>query len=143
MAGITVAVAVGAGLLVAALAMWFGLPAEERALFSGVQVVTLLLFLGALLGGLYGIGRTRLTADTEGLTVVNAFRTHRLVWPQVVRVNFGAGDPWVVLDLDDGTTVSVMALQSADGERARRSARALAALVDQQSRSGLRHGEND
>jgi hypothetical protein len=38
-----------------------------------------------------------------------------------------------VLDTDDGTTVYVMAIQGSDGDRARRAARQLRQLVDQQT----------
>lgn len=130
-----VACVVGTGLLVASLGMWFGLPAEARADFSWIQVVTLVIFLLAILTGLAGIVRTRLSADEAGLTVVNVFRLHRLEWAQVLGVNLRTGDPWVQLDLDDGTTLGVMAIQSADGERGRNAARQLAVLVADRSRT--------
>jgi hypothetical protein len=38
-------------------------------------------------------------------------------------------DPWVVLDLSDGGTLAVMAVQRADGERGMAEARRLQALV--------------
>jgi len=38
------------------------------------------------------------------VTIVNMLRTHRLEWPQIVRVNLRPGDPWVLLDLDSGDT---------------------------------------
>lgn len=130
-----VAVLVGTGLVVASFGMWFGLPAEARAEFSWIQVVTLLLFLLAILTGLGGFIRTRVSADPEGITVVNVFRTHRLEWAEVLRVNLRPGDPWVQLDLDNGTTLGVMALQTADGARVRRAARELTALVVARTRT--------
>ncbi len=54
-----------------------------------------------------------------------------LEWAQIVTVNLRSGDPWVLLDLDDGSTLSVMGIQPADGLTAARSAVAeLRALVD-------------
>lgn len=75
------------------------------------------------------LGRPVARADAGGLTVVNLLNRRRLAWSEIVRVGFGRDDPWVILDLDDGTTLAVMALQSADGDRGRAGARELAALV--------------
>ena len=120
---------VGTLLVVACLGMWFALPAAERALFSGAQAATLAGFLLALVVGLYGLARTEARADEGGLTIVNVFRTRRLSWPQIVRVVFRPGDPWVYLDVDDGSTVAVMGIQSADGQRGRTAVRELRAVV--------------
>lgn len=67
--------------------------------------------------------------DAEGLTVRNLLLTRRLAWAQIVDVRFGEGRPWVQLDLDDGDTLAVMAVQRADGARADAEARRLATLV--------------
>ena len=64
-----------------------------------------------------------------GLRIRNLFVTTDLEWAQIVRVNFMAGHPGVTLDLSDGDTVAVMAIQAADGERGLAEARRLAALV--------------
>lgn len=71
----------------------------------------------------------RAEPDETGLTVRNLMRRHRLDWPQIVSVRFGPDRPWVQLDLADGTTLAVMAVQRADGARARAEARRLATLV--------------
>lgn len=64
-----------------------------------------------------------------GLVVRNLVLTRTLEWPQIVRIQFGGGEPWVSLDLEDGDTVAVMAIQKADGPVAGREASRLAALV--------------
>lgn len=64
-----------------------------------------------------------------GLAVRNLMTRRELDWPQVVDVRFGDGDPWVTLDLSDGDTLPVMAIQRADGAHAREEARRLATLV--------------
>lgn len=71
----------------------------------------------------------RALPDEEGLVVRNLVFTRRLAWPQIVSVRFGPDRPWVQLDLADGGTLAVMAVQRADGERAEREARRLATLV--------------
>lgn len=64
-----------------------------------------------------------------GLVVRNLVLTRTLTWPEVVGIQFGGGEPWVTLDLEDGDTVAVMAIQKADGPVAGREASRLAALV--------------
>ncbi|WP_231928125.1 PH domain-containing protein [Devriesea agamarum] len=71
----------------------------------------------------------RISARADGLTVRNLLRTTTLEWPAVVTVSFPEGDPWAHLDLADGTTLSTMALQRADGEYGIRQARSLQQLV--------------
>lgn len=71
----------------------------------------------------------RADPDPTGLTVRNLVRTRRLAWPEIVSVRFGPDRPWVQLDLADGDTLAVMAVQRADGDRARAEARRLATLV--------------
>jgi hypothetical protein len=71
----------------------------------------------------------RAVPTREGLVVRNLFTTRRLAWPQIVRVQFGGGAPWVTLDLDDTDTVAVMAIQKADGGFSRAEAGRLSALV--------------
>jgi hypothetical protein len=65
----------------------------------------------------------------EGLTVRNLVLTRTLTWSEVVGVQFGGGEPWVTLDLDDGDTLAGMAIQKADGDVSGREASRLAALV--------------
>jgi hypothetical protein len=65
----------------------------------------------------------------DGLVVRNLVVTRSLEWAEVVGVQFGGGEPWVSLDLEDGDTVAVMAIQKADGDIASREASRLAALV--------------
>jgi hypothetical protein len=65
----------------------------------------------------------------SGLVVRNLLLTRTLEWPEVVGIQFGGGEPWVTLDLEDGDTVAVMAIQKADGPVADREASRLAALV--------------
>jgi hypothetical protein len=73
--------------------------------------------------------------STGGLRVKNLFLTRQLEWAEIVSVRFGGGAPWVVLDLADGDTLSVMAVQRADGEQGVAESRRLATLVAQHSRT--------
>ncbi|MEQ4205833.1 PH domain-containing protein [Actinopolymorpha sp. B9G3] len=130
-----VAAAMGVVLVAAALGMWVGLPAAARAQINILQSLTLGLVLLALLAGLYRLARLKVRADDAGLTIVNVLRTRQLEWAQVLSVNLRSGDPWVQLDVDDGTTVQAMAIQSADGQHGRTAARELSRMVAQHTRT--------
>jgi len=73
---------------------------------------------------------TRAVPSPQGLVVSNIVRRRSLEWPEVVAVHFGPNDPWVVLDLADGRTLAVMAIQRADGARGTRAANRLVHLVE-------------
>ncbi|MFE1552619.1 PH domain-containing protein [Streptomyces sp. NPDC058718] len=89
-------------------------------------------FTAALLFGvLIMLSRPKVVADDEGVTVVNITRTRRLAWAEILKVNLRPGDPWVFLDLSDGTSLPVLGIQPGIAkEAAIRDARALRALAD-------------
>jgi hypothetical protein len=134
--GIRVMAAVMGTLMVGALAfIWLALPGSVRDQFAIEQRITLLLIFAAMLAFLYGIARSAIRADAEGLRIVNVYKVRRLEWAQVVHVRLQPGDPWAVLDIDDGTTIKAMAIQGSDGRRARRATEQLRDLVDEHSRT--------
>lgn len=95
----------------------------ERASF----VFTAALFLAVLVL----LSRPRVTADEGGLTVVNLTTKRRLEWAEVLGVHLRPGDPWVALDLADGTSMAAMGIQPGIAkQQALRDARALRALVE-------------
>ncbi|MCX5389492.1 PH domain-containing protein [Streptomyces sp. NBC_00094] len=114
------------------------------AMFAVITAVALMLerlgtgervsfvFTAALLSGvLVLLSRPKVVADDEGVTVVNITRTRRLAWAEIVKVNLRPGDPWVFLDLSDGTSMPVLGIQPGIAkESAIRDARALRALAD-------------
>jgi hypothetical protein len=78
------------------------------------------------------LSRPRVTADRDGVTIVNLVTRRRLAWAQLVRVGLAPGDPWVHLDLADGTTLAAMGIQPASGRAAAlRDARLLRALAEE------------
>ncbi len=101
------------------------LPADVREGVSPAQLATLLAIGIAALGVLHGIGRTKVSTDDAGVHVLNGYRHHELEWAEVISVELGRGSPWAVIDTTDGTVVHVMAIQSADGTRARAAVRTL------------------
>ncbi|MFF5976042.1 PH domain-containing protein [Streptomyces sp. NPDC012769] len=90
-------------------------------------VFTAALFLGVLVM----LSRPKVVADQEGVTVVNITRTRRLAWAEILRVNLRPGDPWVFLDLSDGTSLPALGIQPGIAkQQAIRDARALRALAE-------------
>ncbi|CAA9390739.1 MAG: putative membrane protein [uncultured Nocardioides sp.] len=109
---------------------WFGFDPEVRAKFTLFQRSTLV-FLGLLAGSVgYALTRSRVVATEQGLLVVNGYRRHHYEWAEVVSVHLPPGAPWATVDLADGTTASLLAIQGSDGERARDAVRALRLLID-------------
>ncbi|MFG2756509.1 PH domain-containing protein [Streptomyces wuyuanensis] len=90
-------------------------------------VFTAVLFFGVLAL----LSRPKVVADARGVTVVNLTRTRRLDWAEIVRVNLRPGDPWVFLDLSDGTSLPVLGIQPGIARHhAIRDARALRLLAE-------------
>ena len=83
------------------------------------------------------LSRPHAVADEEGLTVVNLTTRRRLAWAEIVQVNLRPGDPWVQLDLADGSCLAVMGIQPGIArDRAIADARALRALAEQRGTGG-------
>jgi hypothetical protein len=129
--GVRLAVLFFGGMLVVICAFaWFGFDPSVRARFTFFQRSTLVA-LGLLYAAVgHALARSRVVAEETGLTVVNGYKRHVYDWAQVVAVRLPQGAPWATLDLADGTTVSVLAIQGSDGDRARQAVRGLRALID-------------
>lgn len=91
-----------------------------------VSIIVTGLFFGVLTVRFAGV---RADPDPEGIRVVNYVRARRLSWAEIVTVRFAPGDPWVHLDLADGSVLAVMAIQRSDGEHAMAEARRLVSLI--------------
>ena len=128
--GVRMAVFGFSGLLVlVAAVVWFTFPPEIQAKFTTFQRGTIIVLgLGFLAIG-WGLARCRIEARTDGLRVVNGFRSRDLEWSEVVDVTMRPGNPWAVLDLSDGTAAQALGIQGSDGARARRQVRELRRLV--------------
>ncbi|MEU6406498.1 PH domain-containing protein [Streptomyces sp. NPDC046985] len=117
------------------------------ALFAVITAVAVLLeqftpgervsfiVMAALLGGvLVLLARPKVVADEQGVTVVNITSRRRLEWPEILQVTLRTGDPWVFLDLSDGTSLPALGIQPGIARRrALADARALRALVEARS----------
>lgn len=71
------------------------------------------------------------TARPEVLVVRNLMSTRTLEWAEVIGISFPMGDPWAHLDLADGSTLALHAIQRYDGDRAIAAAHLLLRLVQE------------
>lgn len=127
------------------------------ALFGAITVVALLLeqlnpgervsfvFTGALLAGIpVLLARPKVVADDSGVTVVNIVGRRRLAWAEILQVNLRPGDPWVFLDLSDGTSLPALGIQPGIAkQRAVADARTLRALVEARSIQDSERSEDE
>ncbi|MFF0162908.1 PH domain-containing protein [Streptomyces sp. NPDC005263] len=92
-------------------------------------------FTAALLAGvLFLLSRPKVVADETGVTVVNIAGRRRLDWAEIIQVNLRPGDPWVFLNLSDGTSLPALGIQPGIAkQRAIADARALRALAEARS----------
>lgn len=118
--------------VIALIVLFAVVPTSGLFSFGIEDYVAGIVFLGMILYILYLHYQVRVDVHDDGITVKNLINTHRYSWAQLVDVEFGSG-PWARLDISDGTTTAVMAIQSADGDYGRREAVRLATLIDQHS----------
>ncbi|MGW7419545.1 PH domain-containing protein [Streptomyces sp. NPDC054813] len=114
------------------------------AMFATISAVALLLeqlgpgeqlsfvLTGALIfWALAQLARVKVVADESGVTVVNIASKRHLEWAEIVQVNLRPGDPWVFLNLSDGTSLPALGIQPGIAkQRAIADAKALRALAE-------------
>lgn len=95
----------------------------ERLSFVGMAAI----FSGVLLL----LSRPKVVAEETGVTVVNIASRRHLDWAEILQVNLRPGDPWVFLDLSDGTSLPALGIQPGIArQRAIEDARTLRALAE-------------
>ncbi|MER6472968.1 PH domain-containing protein [Streptomyces collinus] len=118
--------AVAIFLVITGIALLLDLGPGERLTF----VVTAALIFWVLAQ----LARVRVVADESGVTVVNIASRRRLAWAEIVQVNLRPGDPWVFLNLSDGTSLPALGIQPGIArQRAIADARTLRALAEARS----------
>lgn len=81
----------------------------------------------------------KIRATEAGVAVRNLFSTQTFEWPELFAVRFHVGDPWAHMDLANGDTVSLMALQRADREYGVAQAKALNTLIQRYGTADVDH----
>lgn len=120
----------GLMLLIVCVGAWYGFPPDVRDRFTVLQRATLLGLGAAIWYVCWLLWRCRATAEMESLVVVNGWRTRSYAWEELLSVEMGPGAPWATLDLADGTSISVLAFQGTDGDKALRGVSELKRLID-------------
>jgi hypothetical protein len=120
----------GGLLAVVCVAAWVAVGPEVRSRVTVYQQLTMVLIAAMAAAVAWGLVRCRVTATDAGLEIVNGYRRHAYEWAEVVAVHLPPGAPFATLDLADGTSAMALAIQSADGERARVAVRELRTLVE-------------
>jgi hypothetical protein len=93
----------------------------------------------ALAAGILLLGRSRVDADEQGVRVRNILGSHDLPWSAVRSVRFGRDSAWASLLLVTGEELAVLAVQTADRDRAVAAVEGLRALLER-SRTGAEQG---
>jgi len=83
---------------------------------------------------LHRLAGVRVVADDAAVTVINIVHRRRLEWLEVVGVRLLRDDPWMMLDLSDGSALAAMGVQKADGALAQEQARRFARMVAERTR---------
>jgi hypothetical protein len=78
---------------------------------------------------LHRLASVRVETTDDGILVANVIGRRRLEWAEVVGVRLSRDDPWMLLDLSDGTALAAMGVQKSEGERGQRQAREFARMV--------------
>ncbi|MFI5975813.1 PH domain-containing protein [Streptomyces sp. NPDC051452] len=87
------------------------------------------------------LARVKVVADESGVTVVNIAGKRHLDWAEIVQVNLRPGDPWVFLNLSDGTSLPALGIQPGVAkQRAIADAGALRALAE--AHAATRQGQD-
>ncbi len=93
-AALRMGVSLSSSLVLASLLGWTMTPQHIRALFTPIQVLTLLLFLAIMIAMALGLGLSYVRADGDGLTFRNGVRTHVVPWAEIKAFRYRDGDPW-------------------------------------------------
>ncbi|KOG32312.1 PH domain-containing protein [Streptomyces resistomycificus] len=105
---------------------------------SGGERLSFVFTAALLFGVLLLLSRPKVVADESGVTVVNITARRRLEWAEIIQVNLRPGDPWVFLDLSDGTSLPALGIQPGIAkQRAIADARTLRALAEARSTGDL------
>ena len=125
-----VATAALVSVIVLTVAVYIALGPELRTHFTLWQrISTVVMFVAAGVVW-WALMRCSLRATDTQVVVTNGYRRYRYEWAQVVAIRFPQGAPWPTLDLDDGTSRSVVGVQASEGRRSREAVREFRALLD-------------
>lgn len=91
---------------------------SSGVIFQTADQVAIALLGVVIAGFVLLFARPRLRVGAAGMSVRNLFGYRLVPWSDVVGVSFPAGARWARIDLADDEYIPLMAIQSADKERA-------------------------
>jgi len=120
--------AVVAVLVVLTVAIGTRLPEDYR--FTTSQSITIWALIGVVALLAAAVSTSRVSADEEQLTFVNAFRRRVFRWDEVRVISMRDGAPWPTLVTRDDRRFPLFGIQGSEGESARNAVRWLAGHVE-------------
>lgn len=126
----TVAWVLTAVVVVSVIALFLVVRPNAATTLGAGDYGIVLVFAAILIAILWRQATVSAVPDERGVTVRNLVFTRRVEWAEVVSVRFSADRAWAQLDVIDDDPIAVMAIQNADGARARDEAQRLATLVE-------------
>jgi len=111
------------------------LPGEGAGAFGAADRAGVAVVGAGIVWVMLRVASVRIVCGSRGLRVVNVLRERRLEWAEVLAVRLEPAEPWLLLDLADGTALAAMGVQGSDGRHAREQALLLARLVAERTRT--------
>lgn len=105
--------------ILAGLMIFIGLNMPESMKFTTSGNITMWLLIGSWAFLAYAISRSKVTADSEKIIVVNGLRKHTFAWPEVAALSMNPGAPWPTLITQDDQRVMLFGLQGSEGKPTR------------------------
>ena len=93
-ASLRMGVSLSASLVGASLLGWVMTPEHIRAMFTPIQIGTLLFFLAIMIGIALALGLSYVRADGVGLRFRNGVWTYTVPWTEIKAFRYRDGDPW-------------------------------------------------
>lgn len=129
------AIAAGVVALFGVVAVALGGGPEGAAQFRLADQIAFFVLGVVIACGPLSFTRARVVADGSGVRVRNLLGEKQVPWQVVRAVVLTDGTPWASLDLHDDDTISLLALQTGDGESTVDAVLALRALLAQSRRA--------
>lgn len=131
------AISLSVSLVAASLLGWQLTPPQIRALFTPIQIATLVFFVLLMVAIMLAVGLSVVRADRQGLRFRNGLRRHQIPWADIKAFRFRPGDPWAfVLLRTELEQLPLMGIQRTDGARAHDLVADLRARLEQAYRQG-------
>ena len=108
-------VAYGVAVILIVMTVVIGAALPEDITFTVAELITLALVLLGALALLHGVGRSKITADDQGVAVRNGYRDHHVPWGEVEGFSMNRGAPWPTLVTTDDERIMMFAIQGTDG----------------------------